>query len=208
MKAFTEPIKGIISQIEQRAQKGITDITGVAPEAHTHLMYALFSDAPRKVVVAPDEKSAQEILSELRMYDRDTLYFPPKDLIFYQSDLNGKLLSDKRQECFKELLFAGRFTMVTTVDALMEKHPDIAGLKGNTVKIDLSSEIDTISLSERLSVTGYIKTDEVTAPGEFAIRGGIIDIFPITSDNPVRIELFGSDVDTIRYFDIVSQRSE
>ena len=207
MKAFTKPIDEITKKIEQLTETGITDITGVSAAAQAHLMYCVHNDVPVKLIVTVDEKAALDFLGDIRLFDTNTVYFPPKDLIFYQSDLNGNLLSARRQECFRAMLTSKRLTIVTTIDALMEKRPDMAVLRKNVINIDNSSEIDTLELSSRLNSIGYKKTEEVSASGEFAIRGGIIDIYPVTYENPVRIELFGSDVDSMRYFDVGSQRS-
>ncbi len=207
MKAFTEPVVEITREAEGLAKLGISDITGVSEAAQAHLMYSVFEDVSVKLIVTVDEKAAQELLADIRVFNRDAVYFPPKDLIFYQSDLNGNLLSAQRQECFRAMLGSEKLTIVTTIDALMEKRPDIVVLRKNVVNIDGSSEIDTLELSKKLGAIGYKKTDEVTVSGEFAVRGGIIDVFPVTYENPVRIELFGNDVDSIKYFDAGSQRS-
>lgn len=207
MKAFTEPIGEITKRIEKISQTGITDINGVSEAAQAHLAYSVFKDVPVKLIITVDERAAQDFLGDMRLFNADAVYFPPKDLIFYQSDLNGNLLSARRQECFRAMLTSKKLTVVTTIDALMEKRPDILALKKSVININQSSEIDTLDFSSKLNSIGYKKTDEVTSSGEFAVRGGIIDVFPVTYENPVRIELFGNDVDSIRFFDIGSQRS-
>ena len=151
MKAFTWPIGSIVEEIEERAVTGISDIVGVSEAAQAHLMYSVFQSMPLKIIVAAEEKNAQEFLNDLRLFDKDVVYFPPKDLIFYQSDLNGNLLSAQRQECFRAMLAQKSLTIVTTIDALMEKRPDILILRQNVINIDGSSEIDTVDFAVKLN---------------------------------------------------------
>ena len=79
--------------------------------------------------------------------------------------------------------------------------------KNKTISIAEGEEIELDRLSKKLTETGYERTAQVEKPGEYAIRGGIVDIFDMTEDNPYRIELWGDEVDSIRYFDCESQKS-
>ena len=98
-------------------------------------------------------------------------------------------------------------TVITTYDALMAPQPPIGAWKKHVIHIDKRSRIEESELAACLVELGYEKNYQVEAPGQFSIRGGIIDIFDLTEENPYRIELWGEDVESIRSFDILSQRS-
>ncbi|MCR5237266.1 MAG: transcription-repair coupling factor [Lachnospiraceae bacterium] len=101
----------------------------------------------------------------------------------------------------------GGLTIITTFDALMEKMPPGDLITDNLITIKPGDEIDTEDLTRALTDNGYEREPEVLEPGQFAVRGGIIDIYPLTDDNPYRIEFWGDEVDSIREFDALSQRS-
>ena len=77
----------------------------------------------------------------------------------------------------------------------------------HVIRIDRQSVLAEEELATQLVELGYEKNYQVEAPGQFSIRGGIVDIFDLTEENPYRIELWGEDVESIRSFDILSQRS-
>ncbi|MCR5627932.1 MAG: transcription-repair coupling factor [Lachnospiraceae bacterium] len=207
MKAFFKPIKALTDKIEGMSLEGPLSLNGVTGAAEGNLIASLTLMTRVKIVVAENEIRAGALVNDLRLYNKDVRYFPPKDLIFYQSDLNGSLLSRERLSCFKALLSGEDVLIVTTIDAFLEKRPAYGTILKNIIKIDLNSVIELEAFTKKLVHIGYRKAAEVNDPGEFAVRGGIVDIFPLTEENPVRIELFGDDVDSIKYFNISSQRS-
>lgn len=97
--------------------------------------------------------------------------------------------------------------MVTTVDALMKKTLPVQNLLDNSLHIELSGELDRDKCVDHLHNIGYNRVDIVEDIGDFAVRGGVIDIFVPSYANPVRIELIGDEVESIREFEIDSQRS-
>ncbi len=208
-KAFTEPLKGYdtFDQIRSSLRHaGIINIDGVTDAGKAHLITAL-SDERQKLIITSDEQKAVELYKDIRLYNRETVYYPPKDLIFYQSDLNGNELTRERINCIKALNETGGTTLVTTIDALMEKIPGIKRISEAVLSVSKEDEIDTEEFSAKLTGLGYRRSFQTETPGEFSIRGGIIDIYPLTEDNPVRIELWGDEIDSIRSFDPATQRS-
>ena len=97
--------------------------------------------------------------------------------------------------------------VVAPVAAVRRMLPPKELWKSSQLVISLGDEIEPDQLSARLVEVGYERSDMVSAPGEFSIRGGIIDIYPLTSEHPVRIELFDTEVDSIRSFNSDDQRS-
>jgi len=212
MISFTEPIKelGIFNDLKKAVRsKGITDIDGCTDGVGTFIRYALKPDGI-SLIVADSDASAREIADENLLFTRNVFYYPARDIIFYESDLNGNLLTTDRLNVIRainEYKEGDCLVVVTTFDALMEKLPPLESVTGNIIRISIGDSIDTGELSRRLVRCGYEKNAEAEAAGQFAVRGGIIDIFPLTDVNPVRIELWGDEVDSIRAFDAMSQRS-
>lgn len=97
--------------------------------------------------------------------------------------------------------------MVTTVDGLMDHLLPLSMMKERRILVESGEVLDIGDMKERLRDLGYERTGQVDGMGQFSIRGGIIDIFPLTEELPVRIELWGDEVDSIRSFDPESQRS-
>ncbi len=135
------------------------------------------------------------------------MIYPAKDLIFFQADIHGNQLIIQRMKCLRRLMEGRPTTIITTFDALMTPQIPLSVQKENIVSVNKQSHIDERSLAVRLTELGYEKNYQVEAPGQFSIRGGIVDVFDLTEENPYRIELWGEEVESIRSFDILSQRS-
>jgi transcription-repair coupling factor (superfamily II helicase) len=135
------------------------------------------------------------------------MYFPGKDLIFFQADVHGNLLEQQRVAVMKALTERRELTVITTAAACMNHLVPFAQWQDQIQVIDSDSPLDMDEMKLHLQMLGYERTPQVEGPGQFAIRGGILDIFPLTEENPVRIELWGDEVDSIRSFDVESQRS-
>ena len=159
------------------------------------------------VIITHNDLRAKELYENYRMFDRDVLYFPAKDLIFFQADIHSNLLEQQRVTVLKALVEQRQVTVVTTIAACMNHLVPFEQWMDHIMVIDNGNEVDTDRLKAELIQMGYERTGQVEGPGQFAVRGGIIDIFPLTEENPVRIELWGEEVDSRRSFDVASQRS-
>ena len=96
--------------------------------------------------------------------------------------------------------------MVTTCDAVCRRTPPPEELRGGCRTLHEGEEVDAGQLLALLQGCGYERTELIEGPGQFALRGGIVDVYPPDSEAPLRLELFGDEIDTISYFDPVSQR--
>ena len=159
------------------------------------------------LIIANNDLRAKEIYENYRFFDRDVMYFPAKDLIFFQADIHSNLLEQQRISVLKALVEKRQVTVVTTIAACMNHLVPFEEWTDHIMEIDSGCELDTEELKKELVMLGYERTGQVEGPGQFAIRGGIIDIFPLTEENPIRIELWGEEVDSLRSFDVESQRS-
>ncbi len=182
-------------------------VTGCADSQKCHLAASLFEPYKNALYVAGNELHAREVYEDLRLYDRDVFYYPAKDLIFYNADVKGTAVVKERMAVIRKILSGEKVTIVTSVDALLDKILPPERLKKNVLVVRDTDILDVKALKAQLTSIGYERQDQVSGPGEFAIRGGIIDIFPLNEDLPTRIELFDDEVDSMRTFDAESQRS-
>ena len=211
MGALTEPLKQLAEYEEARTglrkSKGIIEILGCAGPQKLHMMYGLSDGFQYKIIVTYNEQKAKEIYENYRFYDPETKLYPAKDLIFYQADIHGNLITKQRIDCVKAILENKPVTIVTTIDAFMEHIVPLEVIRENVIDLCREETVDETELSEKLVALGYEKVYQVEASGQFCVRGGIIDIFPLTEENPIRIELWGDEIESIRMFDVLSQRS-
>lgn len=182
-------------------------VSGCVDAQKVHLMWGLSEDFPYRIVLAPNEIRAREICEELSFYEKDVYYFPPKDLIFFQADIHGNKVTKDRIAVFRRILEAEPVTVVTTLDAFMAPCMPLSVLENNIIELDQESVVDPKAISAKLVRMGYERVPQVDGGGQFSVRGGIIDIFDLTEENPYRIELWGDEIDSIRSFDVLSQRS-
>lgn len=182
-------------------------ISGCMDSQKAHFIYGLSEEIPWKVLIAQNEIKARELLEDYRLFDRDVLYFPAKDVIFYSADVHGNALTAARLKVIEALLRKESGTIITTLDAGMEILPALSIYQKSMFSVREGDVVDLEKAGVHLTDMGYIRQSQVEIPGDYSIRGGILDIFPITEDCPYRIELWGDEIDTIRSFDVESQRS-
>jgi len=211
MKALLTPIQELGEHDEiktlLRTPGKTLALSGCVDSQKLHLTYALSDEYRYKIIVTFSDLKMKEIYDEYRFYDRNISIFPAKDLIFYQADVHGNLLTKERIDCLRNIIEGEPHTIVTTFSSLMSPIIPIEYLKENIIDINVSGTIDKEKLALNLVKLGYEKNYQAEAPGQFSIRGGIIDIYDLTEENPYRIELWGDDVESIRSFDSLSQRS-
>ena len=173
----------------------------------SHLMYGLSGIAPYRLILAEDERRAREIYEDYRFYDRKVYSYPAKDLLFFQADIHGNLLIRQRMKVIKALLEEKELTVVTSIDGCMDFLESLEKIKEQLIHYESDSTVDTEQLKNQLVALGYERVGQVEMPGQFSVRGGIVDIYCLTEENPWRIELWGDEIDSIRSFDPESQRS-
>lgn len=190
-----------------KAGTGVVCTDGCVDPQKLHMMYGLGDDFDLKIIVTFSETKARQIYEDYKFYDPDVCLFPAKDLIFFQADLAGNVITEQRMCCIKSLLEQEKCTIVTTVDAFMAHVVPLSSIEDSIIYIDEGETVSETELATQLIKAGYVRNYQIEGKGQFSIRGGIVDIYPLTDDNPVRIELWGDTVDSIRTFDILSQRS-
>lgn len=211
MKAFLTPLQGLaeFEQIKEKSKtnKGILQVSGCMESQKSHLMYGLSGIAPYRLILVEDERRAREIYEDYRFYDRKVYSYPAKDLLFFQADIHGNLLIRQRMKVIKALLEEKELTVVTSIDGCMDFLESLEKIKEQLIHYESDSTVDTEQLKNQLVALGYERVGQVEMPGQFSVRGGIVDIYCLTEENPWRIELWGDEIDSIRSFDPESQRS-
>ena len=192
-----------------KSGKGPLQVTGTLDSQKVHLMYELgeASAFAWKLVVTYDDTRAKEIYDDLRSFTSRVWLYPAKDLLFYSADIHGNLMARQRIAVLRRLMEDREGVVVTTMDGLMDHLLPLKYLREQSITVESGQVIDLDAWKERLIAMGYERVAQVDGMGQFSIRGGIVDIFPLTEEVPVRIELWDDEVDSIRTFDLESQRS-
>ncbi|MBQ2744929.1 MAG: transcription-repair coupling factor [Lachnospiraceae bacterium] len=182
-------------------------ITGCIDSGLVHMMNLVSDGFKHKIILTFSEQKAREIYDDMRFFDPNTYYYPAKDLIFYSADIQGKHLVTERIRTLQALSGEVPVTIVTTIDALLDKLAPAYILEENSLLIDMDSIIDTSAFAIKLVAMGYEKVAQVEMPGQFSIRGSIIDVFSLIEEVPYRIDLWDDAIDSLKSFDVESQRT-
>jgi len=210
MQALLSPLQELadFEEFRKLIQKGnaALSLTGCVDSQKLHMIYGLSDGLRLKVIVTFSDLKAKEIFEEYKFYDRNVMLYPAKDLIFFQADIHGNQLVRERVKTMRRLMEKKPMTIVTTYAALMTPLT-MWDRKKDIIEIEKGGSVRENEIAERLTAMGYENNYQVESPGQFSIRGDIIDIFDLTEENPYRIELWGDEVESVRSFDILSQRS-
>ncbi len=211
MKTIMYPLKEYQEylNIEESLKNGVTPIgiSGCIDSQKCHLIHGLGQDYKCRVIITYHEMKAKEIAEEYRFYDRSVHYFPARDLLFYSADIHGNTIAQQRLAALRDLMENRDVTIVTSVEGVLDRMIPMYQFRSNRLFFQVGDEIDLEKIARKLTDMGYEKTAFVEGAGEYCIRGGILDIFPVTEENPYRIELWDVEIDSIRMFDSESQRS-
>ncbi len=186
----------------------IESLPGAAPAL---LTATLAQKLPQRmwVLVAPGPHEADAIESDVRSFlgEGQVVLYPQRETLPYEAAEHHFEVSGLRVEALEALL-AGRVrVLVTTIRALQERAEIPTGLADLRLTLRVNETIRPAELAERLDAMGFQRSDLVEAVGEYALRGGIIDLFGFGAPDPIRIEFWGDEIASIRHFDILNQRS-
>lgn len=183
-------------------------VHGLTDEALAHVLEGLARDVERNVViVTTTESEAKELEAALHHAGVPVLYLPKKEIVFFKAIAHSHHQEIERLRTIDRLIAPGRKILVLSIETLATKMLPPALYDQMRMTLSLADEHDLDALREKLLRLGYRETDLVAFPGEFAIRGGIVDLYSPTAEAGYRIEFFGDEVDGIRLFDVDSQIS-
>ena len=217
----TENYQTLVARLKDG--KKLPWLRGLANASTAYLLATLIDDFPKKsfLIVLPSQREAEQVMAEICTYRAyPTLeitpttvpqsginFFPGWHRKIFDGIAPPKNTVADRMRCLERLLQRERSIVVTTSQAMLYKLPPRQHFADACSVLNLGDEIDPDDVAAMLIRGGYQNVELVEIKGEFARRGDILDVYPLTTDTPVRIEFFGDEIDTIRTFDPISQRS-
>ena len=186
-------------------------ISEINDSAKAHMIYGLTVRGKNSsLICCANVFEAKKMVQNLKFFS-DILvdYFPAKEILYYDIDAESKDIEAERISVINNIFKNNdKRIIVTTIDALMTKIPSLDNVKEKfEIELNLNSDIAFEKLVADLASMGYERCENVEGMAQFSVKGGIIDVFPVAAQLPVRIEFFGDDIDNIRTFDVESQRS-
>lgn len=180
---------------------GLNDINKV------HLVHSLCEKQNKKAfILTPDEASAVKFFENLSQLQGGVLLYPKREFTFLEVEGISREYEHLRLGVLSKMIDGDYTAVIAPVGAAIQFTMPPNALKSRSFKIRSGDEIDLEETANRLIKAGYTRFDQVDGTSQFAIRGGLMDIFPPGADQPVRIELWGDTVDSITNFDISTQR--
>ncbi|WP_425447819.1 transcription-repair coupling factor [Dethiothermospora halolimnae] len=197
----------VLSEIEKR--KSPISLHGLSDENIGHISYGLNQHINRPVLIlTEDDLRAKKLFEDLKFWGQDNVeLFPTREIVFYDIDAYSHDISNQRLRVLNRLNNNENITVVASVESLLNKTLDKKLFKEYSFNISFGETIDFKKIAGDLNIMGYDRVDMVEGKGQYSIRGGIIDLFPINSHDPYRIELFDDEIDSIRSFNLKNQRS-
>jgi transcription-repair coupling factor (superfamily II helicase) len=162
------------------------------------------------IVIAQNSREAETLSEEVRFFAGPALsvrVFPDLETLPYDSFSAHPDITSARLATLAELPRARHGVWLVAIDTLLQRLAPRSYIEGYSLKVQVNETLDLEALRVQLALAGYASVTQVVAHGEFAVRGSLIDVFPMGSDTPYRIDLLDRDVDSIRRFDPDTQRS-
>ena len=182
-------------------------ISGLTDSGKVHLAYSTCFYAERPIcIVTYNELQAKKIIKDLAYFEDSVEYFPKKEILAYDYLTESKDSLFERIEVLNNIINKKAKVIVTTIEAVMQPMIAKETLYKNLLNLKVGQELNLDKLKETLINLGYERYDVIEGKGQFSIRGGIVDI-AVNSKSGVRIELWGDEIDSIRKFNILTQRS-
>ena len=185
-------------------------ISGLKGSLRTFFLTYLVEEHLKPVVfLTANQESAEKTRDDLEVLFEDlrVVFFPSYEQEFYEDHHPNPSLIKLRLETLQHLIESENGVVVCTLEGIMSRVPSPELFIDHQYRIKVNSQHNYNDLLQNFQNAGYSREEIVEDVGHFAVRGGIIDIFPWTSGDPVRIEFFGDQVESIRTFNVISQRS-
>ena len=178
-------------------------ITGIGQINRSHMIAGLRRECKRPlVIVCQDEMAARRLQEELKCFLGETApILPSRELTLYDTAVVSRAWEQKRLRQLYDLATGQTDLLILSWEALSQRTMPKEVLLSAAFTLEVGREYAVEDLLNRLTAAGYSRCGMVEGPGQFALRGGIIDIFSPAADRPIRAEFFGDEVDTMGYFD-------
>lgn len=203
IKEYTDVLESI--------KKGVAPIsvTGPSESQKAHMAYALCSHLGLKgIYIAYNELQARKIYEDFSFFfGRGTVFFTSREIMLHDVEAKSYDSIYERIAALYRIARGDYSFIVTSSEALCQKLIEKELFNESIIRLSIGERIDFSIITQKLVSIGYERVTTVEGKSQFAVRGGIIDIFPVNSDAAIRIELFDDEIDSIRSFDLLSQRS-
>jgi len=191
-----------------RTKKTPVSLTGAFGAGAAFMVNAISKELSRPaVVIAENAKEARRFFKDISVFDKTAMLFPPKDIVFYSADVYSREIDAQRLAVTESILKGEKRIIVTSADAVVSRFTPREEFEKFVIEIRPGDVFPPEEAVKKLIDMGYERADMAEGKGMFALRGGILDIFPATSENPVRIEFWDDEIDSMRVIDPSSQRS-
>ena len=161
MKAFTNPLQELqgYDRLQEVLQKltGVIQVSGCIDAVKPHMIHSLNNGSGNRIIVTFHEQRAKELYEEYRFFEKRCAYYPAKDILFYQSDIRGNVLTSERINALKMMAEEKECTIITTFDGLMNPMPGPEKFIGAVSKIAVGDEVELEHLQKHLVETSILK---------------------------------------------------
>ncbi len=202
-REYQELKRSIQHQVTPICAQGLFETLG------SHIMATLLEDTnSAALIICHTTGAALKIVEDLSPLMNDRLvYMPPKDVTFFDAYAHSQGVIHSRVKAISKILSRDDCVVVTTVESALLSHMAPSIYINQKVSLEVGGIFDVDEVLNKWLEGGYEKVDMVEHPGQFAMRGAIIDVFSPVYDHPIRMELFDDEIDSIRYFDVENQKS-
>ncbi len=196
------------SLLESISHQQAAAVTGIGQINRSQIIAGLRRDiAAPMVILCQDDMAARKLQEELKSFLNETApILPSRDLTLYDSSVVSRAWEQKRLRQLYDLHRGATNLQIMTWESLSQRTMPPQVLINSAFTLEIGKEYDLDDLTQRLTAAGYSRCGMVEGPGQFALRGGIVDVFSPAADRPFRAEFFGDELDTMGYFDPDTQR--
>ena len=192
--------------IQQQTKRQL--LTGLSGSAKTLAIVSTYRKFQKQIIlVTPNLYYANQLTEDLRNIEEDVFLFPVDEVLSAEMAFSSPEARAERIETLNAVSQHKKGIYVIPVAGLRKLLPDPETWRQYQLTWQIGDELELEDLPQKLVSMGYERQSMIGKPGEFSIRGSIVDVYPITSEYPIRIELFDVEIDSMRYFDVETQRS-
>ena len=195
----------LIKNIEN--QKSPIEISGLTDVGECEFISGIYEKTKKPMlIITYNEIQAKKMLSDIKYFNEKVQYLPKKEIVAYDYDAESTDLPHERMQILNKIYENKSFILVTTIEAIQQKIIAKQELYKNILNFKIGQRYSLDEIKQKLVDLGYVRYDLIDGKGQFSVRGDIVDV-SINETTGIRIELWGEEIDSIRYFNVVDQRS-
>ncbi len=191
------------------AQGGVHEAYGIDDSQRNHVLAALQRELGKLLIlVTPNDLTAQRMVEDLSLLlGGKVMLFPAREVSFLRTAASSREITMRRIEALGAALMGELRALIVPADALMHRLMPRERFGQSVITLESGQRLDPNELMKQLIAAGYERQDVAEARGQCALRGGILDVFPVGETGAIRVEFFDDEVDSLRDFDVMTQRS-